>query len=76
MGWQATTNNTPRISNSGRPIYIIDSGVEYHTDLSSVSSRVNMACGTSLTNCSDYSATDNFPVVGCYPHAMHVAGII
>lgn len=76
MGWQATTNNTPRISNSGRPIYIIDSGVGYHTDLSSVSSRVNMACGTSLTNCSDYSATDNFPVVGCYPHAMHVAGII
>lgn len=75
-GWQATTNNTPRISNSGRPIYIIDSGVGYHTDLSSVSSRVNMACGTSLTNCSDYSATDNFPVVGCYPHSMHVAGII
>ena len=75
-GWEATTNSIPRISVSGRPIYIIDSGVGYHDDLTTVSSRVNMACGTSSTNCSNYSATDLYPVVGCYPHSMHVAGII
>jgi Subtilase family len=35
-----------------------------------------MACGNNLTNCSTGGTTDIYPVVGCYPHSTHVAGII
>jgi subtilisin family serine protease len=61
---------------SGRKVYLIDSGVALHDDLPGVTTRVNMACGNNLVNCSTGTLTDQFPVVGCYPHATHVAGII
>jgi hypothetical protein len=75
-GFSATNGKVGYSSASGRTVYIIDSGVALHTDLPGVVSRVNMACGNSLTNCSNGSTTDAYPVVGCYPHATHVAGII
>ena len=64
-----TTNNL----GIGRKIYIIDSGVAYHDDLPEMT-RLNVACGSS-GNC---NATDpsTYPLVGCYAHSTHVAGII
>jgi len=55
---------------SNRRVYIIDSGVANHWDLPSVTSRINVGCGTG--NCD----SAQWPVVGCYAHATHVAGII
>lgn len=60
-------------SNTGRKIYIIDSGVAVHDDLPDATqmTRLNVACGAS-GNCNPIE----YPVVGCYAHATHVAGII
>ena len=75
-GWKVTTSNTMLPAGaSQRLVYVIDSGVADHIDLNVVK-RTNVACGTGVENCSTGSANDNFPVVGCYPHATHVAGII
>jgi hypothetical protein len=78
-GWHATTRGISRASaatNSFQPIYIIDSGVAKHADIPGASKRVSMGCGNSLTNCSTGTSTDPYPLVGCYPHSTHVAGII
>ena len=50
---------------SGKPVrvYMIDSGVGYHSGLPNVTRY-------------SYSSIAGAPVVGCYPHATHVAGII
>lgn len=56
---------------SDRIVYIIDSGVANHSDLPSVVDRVNVGCGTGST-CPSY----DYPIVGCWSHATHVAGII
>jgi subtilisin family serine protease len=58
-----TSNNTYRI-------YIIDTGVGLHEDLTNVIARVNASCGTNNSGCPGHTT------VGCYPHATHVAGII
>ena len=65
-----TTQNNLGI---GRKIYIIDSGVANHDDLPSMT-RLNVACGSS-GNCNAIDP-DMYPLVGCYAHATHVAGII
>jgi subtilisin family serine protease len=71
-----TTNNTQLdASASPRRVYLIDSGVAFHDDLNVVY-RTNVACGTGVQNCSTGGPTDLYPVVGCYPHATHVAGIV
>ena len=45
--WGRTAVNGKTIQpGSGRKVYIIDSGVAHHNDLSSVSQRVNVNCGT------------------------------
>jgi hypothetical protein len=75
-GWPLTTNMTPLLAGaSERLVYVIDAGIANHADLN-VSKRTNVACGTGAENCSDGTSTDQFPEVGCYPHATHVAGII
>ncbi len=75
-GWALTTNMTPLpAGTSERLVYVIDSGIANHVDLN-VYKRANVACGTGAENCSDGTSTDQFPEVGCYPHATHVAGII
>jgi hypothetical protein len=75
-GFYATNGKVGYTPASGRDVYVIDSGVAAHADLQGVVTRVNMACGTSLSDCSNGSASDLYPRVGCYPHATHVAGII
>lgn len=75
-GWALTTNMTPLVAGSSeRLVYVIDSGIANHADLN-VYKRTNVACGTGAENCSDGTSTDQFPEVGCYPHATHVAGIV
>jgi subtilisin family serine protease len=75
-GWKVTTNNTPLLAGaSERLVYVIDSGIANHADLN-VFKRTNVACGTGAENCSNGTSTDQFPEVGCNPHATHVAGII
>lgn len=59
-----------KTSNNTRRIYVIDTGVGYHQDLTNVIARVNASCGTNNNGCPGISP------VGCYPHATHVAGII
>ena len=59
--------------NTGRKIYIIDAGVAFHDDLPPMT-RLNVACGSG-TNCNSMSP-GQYPLVGCYGHATHVAGII
>ncbi len=75
MSWGGDAVNAKvSTGNTGRKIYIIDSGVAYHDDLPLLpTNRKNVACGNG--NC---NATDpyNYPLVGCYAHATHVAGII
>lgn len=78
--WGRTAvNGKSLLSGSGRKVYIIDSGVAYHSDLSSVSQRVNVNCGTG-SDCSGISVSwpgvGYYSKVGCYAHATHVAGII
>ena len=72
-GHQAV-NGKVSIGNTGRKIYIIDSGVAYHDDLPPMTRR-NVACGGSGTAC-DQINQSLWPQVGCYAHATHVAGII
>jgi subtilisin family serine protease len=75
-GWSLTTNNTVLpASSSERRVYVIDSGVANHDDLN-LMGQFNVACGTGVQNCSTGLSNDAYPVVGCYPHATHVAGII
>jgi hypothetical protein len=74
-GYQATNGKSGYSYSNGRDVYIIDSGVAFHTDLPNVVSRVNVSCGSG-GNCSTGASNDQYPVVGCYPHATHVAGII
>ena len=75
-GWALTTNTTPLLAGSSdRLVYVIDAGIANHADLN-VYKRTNVACGTGAENCSDGTSTDQYPEVGCYPHATHVAGII
>jgi hypothetical protein len=58
------------VSNRTRRVYVIDGGVGYHQDLPNVIARVNASCGTNNNGCPGQ------PVVGCFPHPTHVAGII
>jgi subtilisin family serine protease len=67
-------NGKQRIPGSNRRIYIIDGGVAQHDDLASVVSRTNVGCGSG-GGCETLTPS-TYPVVGCYPHATHVAGII
>ena len=71
-GHQAVNGKVRTVSNT-RKVYIIDSGVAAHSDLSSVSARLNVACGAVSCNPTNPSM---YPVVGCYAHSTHVAGII
>ncbi len=66
-GYQAV-NGKQAPGNTGRIVWIIDSGVAYHSDLGSVTSRYNVASGA--------GANGYVPGVGCYAHATHVAGIV
>jgi hypothetical protein len=66
-----------KLPGTNRPIFIVDSGVAYHDDLTTVSERVNVACANgSAGACHTGLDSVQFPEVGCYPHATHVAGII
>ena len=65
-------------------VYVIDSGIAVHDDLTSVIGRVNVACGAGSTSGQDcVNAPDGFSnrsgyysPVGCNAHATHVAGIV
>ena len=78
-GWTLTTNSIARSAGtSGRLVYVIDAGIADHADLNVVK-RTNVACGTGAEFCNVdiYGTPDpQYPEVGCYPHATHVAGII
>ena len=72
-----------KLAGSSRRVYVLDGGVASHNNLSSVSSRKNVACGgnypssSATGDCDSISFPDyNYPSVGCYGHATHVAGII
>ena len=73
MSWGGDAVNA-KIStgNTGRKIYMIDSGTAYHDDLPAMI-RKNVACANGNCNAND---PYNYPLVGCYAHATHVAGII
>jgi len=71
---RVSMNGKTRLSQSTRTVYIIDTGVAWHDDLPSVTARVNVACGGG-TNCNNIDP-GFYPVVGCWAHATHVAGII
>ena len=84
--WGRTAvNGKTVLAGSFRKVYIIDSGVANHSDLSSVSQRVNVNCGTGA-DCSsvatpyspniDPPRLGNYSTVGCYAHATHIGGII
>lgn len=60
--------------NGGTVIYLIDAGVGYHADLGNNITRVNPSCYNPAQG--QYSYNCSLPVVGCYPHATAVAGII
>jgi hypothetical protein len=74
-GYQATNGKSGYSPASGRDVYVIDGGVAVHTDLPNVASRVNVSCGSG-GNCSIGGTSDEYPPIGCNPHATHVAGII
>jgi Subtilase family len=83
--WGRTAvNGKTVLPGSTRKVYIIDSGVAFHSDLGSVSQRVNVGCGTG-GDCSgvafpslniDPPSLGYYSTVGCYAHATHVAGIV
>ena len=83
--WGRTAVNGKEVlPGSYRKVYIIDSGVAFHSDLSSVSQRVNVNCGTG-GDCSGIATPSPsvtppgigvYSTVGCYAHATHVAGIV
>lgn len=60
--WNITAVGGNKVSAGSVYAYVLDGGVGYHRDLTNVVSRESAAPLT--------------PVVGCYPHATHVAGII
>lgn len=68
-GWNAVGGQPG--SGSTRRIYVIDSGVAEHYDLT-LGGRVNVACGSGT----DCSSDSQYALVGCYAHGTHVAGII
>jgi hypothetical protein len=76
---RAAVNGKTVLPGSYRKVYIIDSGVAYHNDLSSVSQRVNVNCGTG-GDCSGLSVSwpgvGYYSKVGCYAHSTHIAGIV
>lgn len=75
MSWGGDATNAKVSSgSSGRKIYIIDSGTALHDDLPTFAARLNVACGSS-GNCNTSDPT-TYPLVGCWAHATHVAGII
>jgi hypothetical protein len=79
-GHQAVSGTVRNAGNSPVVVYVVDSGVADHTDLNMHPTfpRVNVACGSG-GNCDTVgTAADRaqYPVVGCYAHATHVAGII
>ena len=65
-GWNAVQGKA-KLPGSTRKVYIIDSGVAFHSDLSSVIDRRNVLSG-------DFAGAKH--LVGCYAHATHVAGIV
>lgn len=57
-------------------VYVLDSGVGFHVDLNVVQ-RVNPSCRRDNPYLSGQDCTNPIiPVVGCYAHSTHVAGII
>ena len=60
--WNITAVGGNQLSSGLVRAYVLDSGVGYHSDLLNVIARV--------------SANAGIPVVGCYPHSTHVAGIL
>jgi subtilisin family serine protease len=69
---RVAVNGKERIPGSTRKVFVIDSGVAYHSDLQNVT-RTSVVCGPS-GGCENVSSFNQ--VVGCYAHATHVAGII
>ncbi len=71
---------TKTAGSSNRVVYVIDSGIADHADLNMHPTfpRVNVACGSGGDCDTVGSASDRaqYPLVGCYGHATHVAGII
>lgn len=61
-------------STGGTVVYLLDAGVGYHSDLGNNITRVNPSCYN--PDIGQYSFNCNLPVVGCYPHATAVAGIV
>lgn len=80
QSWGRVATNGKISLGSSRKVYIIDSGVADHSDFrdangqNDIVTRTNVACGTSW-QCQLVNPT-TYPVVGCYAHATHVAGII
>ncbi len=75
ISWGRTAvNGKDIILGSTRLVYVIDTGVAQHADLSNVVARTNVACGAG-GGC-ELSNPATYPVVGCYAHSTHVAGII
>ncbi|MBL0037486.1 MAG: S8 family serine peptidase [Nitrosomonadales bacterium] len=62
MPWNISAVAGNQLSGGSVRAYVLDAGVGYHNDLPNVISRL--------------SAAPLMPVVNCYPHATHVAGII
>jgi len=62
MPWNISAVSGNQLSGGSVRAYVLDAGVGYHSDLPNVISRI--------------SADPLMPIVGCYPHATHVAGII
>ena len=80
QSWGRVATNGKVNAGTARKVYVIDSGVADHADfrdangLNDTVTRTNVACGTSW-QCQLVDPTQ-YPVVGCYAHATHVAGII
>jgi subtilisin family serine protease len=80
QSWGRVATNGKVNAGTNRKVYVIDSGVADHADfrdtngLNDIVTRTNVACGTSW-QCQLVDPT-TYPVVGCYSHGTHVAGII
>ena len=68
-GTVASGPNTPRI-------YMIDSGVGFHTDLTNVTRKGRADIASWLQPGDAGYSTSGISLVGCNPHATHVAGIL
>ncbi len=62
MQWNISAVAGNQLSGGSVRAYVLDGGVGFHGDLPNFISRI--------------SADPLIPVVGCYPHSTHVAGII